>query len=78
MENLTTAERLKAAARGAGDSGQLRAPRSGWIWQAQPARRKRGELAIGGRANAPRRHLSVSCPVRQPSVVVSGGLAECD
>ena len=31
-------------------------------WQARPTRRKRGELAIGGRANAPGRHLSASCP----------------
>ena len=38
------------------------APRSDWKWQARPARRKRGELAIGERANAPSRHLSVSCP----------------
>ena len=65
------AEQLKAAAvaptTAAAPRG-LGAPRSGRKWQARPARRRRGELAIGGRANAPSRHLSCRAPVRQPSV----------
>ena len=78
MENLTAAERPKAAAVApatAASSARLGAAENGKLDQ------HGGNAANWRLAAAPTRRAAISpcrTPVRQPSVVVSGGLAECD
>ena len=76
MENLTPAERPKAAAVApAASSARLGAAGNGKLDQ------HGGNAANWRLADAPSRRAAIClcrAPVRQPSVVVSGGLAECD